>query len=310
MAVPKAKDRGLTGGLGAAARGLGIAALASIALAAPLAPARAETAPAAAPTPSAPAAPDPAVASDTIDTSLSPECRVPGSKLYTLARLKAVKQALREKRPVRVLSIGSSSGGLGASANYPVRLESALEHSLPDVDVQIESRGLPGEIAIAATERLRTMVAEVEPDLVIWQVGSNDALARVDLGAFDDALDEAVKWILSHDIDVVLVDPLFTRSLAEDAYYQDMVARVRGVASREAVPLVRRYEAMRYLSGQAATGEFHTLGHQFRLNDLGLRCMAEHVTRAITLSLLKAEPAATGTAVSTAPGPAPNAPKP
>ena len=303
MAVPKAKGRRLT------AR-LGLLASVTLALAGPAAvSARAQSGAAVAPTPPAPAAPDVA-ASDAIDTSLSPECRVPGSKLYTLARLRAVKQALREKRPVRVLSIGSSSGGLGASASYPVRLESALEHSLPDVDVQIESRGLPGEIASGAAERLRTMVAEVEPDLVIWQVGSNDALARVDLTSFDDSLDEAVKWILSHDIDVVLVDPLYTQSLADDAYYLDMVARVRGVASREAVPLVRRYEAMRYLSGQAAPDPFHTLGHQFRLNDLGLRCMAEHVTRAITLSLLKAEPAATGTAVSTAPGPAQAPPRP
>jgi acyl-CoA thioesterase-1 len=32
---------------------------------------------------------------EALDLSLSPECRVPGSKLYTLARLKAVKAALK-----------------------------------------------------------------------------------------------------------------------------------------------------------------------------------------------------------------------
>jgi acyl-CoA thioesterase I len=221
------------------------------------------------------------------DASLSPECRVPGSQLYTLAKLRAVKAALKEKRPVRVLSIGGISAGLGASATYPVKLKTALERSLTDVDVEVEARGLQGEIASGAAERLRGMVAELEPDLVVWQVGTHDALSRVELSDFADALDDTVRWIKSHDIDVVLVDPQYTASLADDAYYNDVVRTVREIAAREQVPLVQRYEAMRYLAGRTDKGEGHMLGRQFRLNDLGLRCMAEHVTRAITLSLLQ-----------------------
>ncbi|WP_336489098.1 SGNH/GDSL hydrolase family protein [Methylobacterium nigriterrae] len=231
---------------------------------------------------------------EALDPSLSPECRVPGSKLYTLAKLKAVKAALKENRPVRVLAVGSTSAGPGASATYPMKLETALERSLPDVDVVVEARGLQGEIASGAAERLRTMVADVEPDLVVWQVGTHDALARVELDAFGDALDETVKWIKSHDMDVVLVDPLYTASLADDVYYSSIVRKVQEIAAREGVPLVQRYEAMRYLSGRAEKSEGHMLGRQFRLNDLGLRCMAEHVTRAITLSLL--QPDTTGSA--------------
>ncbi|KQT80174.1 lipolytic protein g-d-s-l family [Methylobacterium sp. Leaf465] len=233
---------------------------------------------------------------EAVDVTLSPECRVPGSKLYTLARLGAVKAALKEKRPVRVLAIGASTMGLGSSATYPVKLETALERSLPDVDVVVESRGLQGEIASGAGERLRSMVAEVEPDLVIWQVGSHDALARVDLDAFGTALDETVQWIKGHEIDVVLVSPVYTASLASDDYYTSLVRKVQEVALREGVPLVQRYEAMRYLARRNDKGEGHLLGSQFRLNDLGLRCMAEHVTRAITLSLLQPDPASTGSA--------------
>lgn len=253
--------------------------------------ARAEDVATPAPVPAAPGI----EAAEAVDTSLSPECGVPGSKLYTLAKLTAVKAALAEKRPIRVLAVGSSSAGLGASATYPVKLESALERSLPDVDVLMESRGLQGEIASGAGERLRNVVAEVEPDLVVWQVGTHDALARVDIDAFASALDETVQWIKSHEIDVVLVNPVYTASLAQDDYYTGMVRKVQEIASREGVPLVQRYEAMRYLSGHGGKGEDHMLGQQFRLNDLGLRCMAEHVTRAITLSLLQPDPAATGT---------------
>lgn len=239
------------------------------------------------------------------DIALSPECRVPGSKLYALNRLSAVKAALREKQPVRVLAVGAPAASPSASTTYPVKLEAALERVLPNVDVQMESRGLPGEVASGAAERLRTMVAESEPDLVLWQVGTHDALARVDVGDFGNALREAVQWIKSHEIDVVLVDPLYTASLAEDAYYTSVVQKVGEVAASEGVPLVQRYEAMRYLSAKGEIGESHQLGRAFRLNDLGLRCMAEHVTRVISLSLLQPEVGTTGS-----PAPVQDAPRP
>ena len=109
---------------------------------------------------------------------------------------------------------------------------------------------------------------------------------RVPADKFGEALDESVQWVKSHGIDIVLIDPVFTESLADDAYYTQMVRTVQDVARREAVPLVHRYAAMRFLSTQRTT-EAHMLGRHFRLNDLGLRCMAEHATRAITLSLLQ-----------------------
>ena len=53
------------------------------------------------------------------------------------------------------------------------------------------------------------------------------------------------------------------------------------------MPLVRRFEAMRYLSGtRKRRGQSANL---FQLNDLGYRCMAEHVARAIALGLVQAE---------------------
>ena len=103
--------------------------------------------PEALPTVEAPPAPEP------VDTSLSPQCRVPGSKLYTLASLRALKAALREHRAIKVLAIGSSSTvGVGASsphASYPMRLEEALEKLFPDIEINVENRVIWGAIAAA-----------------------------------------------------------------------------------------------------------------------------------------------------------------
>ena len=73
------------------------------------------------------------------DPSLSPECRVPGSQLYTLAQLKAVKAALQKHRPVRVLAIGGNAAP-GASATYPVKLETALERMVDQRKVLLSQR--------------------------------------------------------------------------------------------------------------------------------------------------------------------------
>lgn len=234
------------------------------------------------------------------EPSLSMECRVPGAQLYTAAKLGAVRAALAEKRPIKLLAIGGSAAP-GASASYPAKLEAALERALPKVDVVIDHRGLPGEIASGAAERLRTMVVEAEPDLVVWQVGTHDAIARVDAEAFESSLSEAVAWIRSHGIDVVLVDPIYTASMATDADYNRIVEAVRTVATQQQVPLVRRYEALHYLSSRSDRGEGHILGRQFRLNDLGLRCMAEHVALTIVTSLGKTETPAEPKAAPSAP---------
>ena len=248
---------------------------------------------------------------EAVDLSLSPECRVPGSKLYTLASLRRVKRALREHRTIKVLAIGSSSTlGVGASspaASYPARLEGELEKLFPGVDVDVVKRGISGEIAAGAADRLRDTVAEVEPDLLVWQVGTNDALARVELKTFSDSLDETLKWLQAHKIDVVLVDPQYTASLAADDNYSHIVQAIEGIARKNRVPLVHRYEATRYLADHKEGGSLSR--DQFQLNDLGYRCMAEHVARAVTVGLLQPEPSQPAPGASsaeppTAPGPA------
>jgi acyl-CoA thioesterase I len=222
-----------------------------------------------------------------LDMSLSPECRVPGSQLYTLAPLKAVKAALKEKRPLKVLALGSSAtagfGAGSASADFKARLEGELERLLTGVDADVEQRALPGEITAEAVQRITSLIVEVEPDLVVWQVGTNDALAKADVEAFTQALNEILDWLTWHEIDVVLIEPPYTAAMASDEHYQALIAAIKSSARAREVPLVLRYEAMRFLSRQKT----QAARSPFRLSDLGYRCMAEHVARTIALSLVK-----------------------
>ena len=138
-----------------------------------------------------------------------------------------------------------------------------------------------GEDLEDASDRIKGVVAEVEPDLVIWKVGTPAMLARIDPEEFARSLDETVKWLKEHDIDVVLVDPQYTARLADDPSYKQVVASVAAVARANAVPLVFRSKAVRYLTEQRSNAG----QNPFQLNELGSRCMAEHVVRAVLLSI-------------------------
>lgn len=219
------------------------------------------------------------------EANLSPECRVPSSELYALAPLPRAKSALEQKLPLKVLALGPpSAGGVGQGgglAPYPIRLEHELEKALPGADVTVEARSLPGEITAQAAETIMNIVSEVEPELIVWQVGINDVLAKAEVARFADALDEVLKWARSHNIDAVLVEPPYTAALATDDHFAELVAAIRDRVRENAVPLIRRSAAMRFLSERNS----EAARSRFGLQNLGYHCTAEHVAHAVVLSL-------------------------
>lgn len=224
--------------------------------------------------------------------SYSRECRITTPAHEGHTALRAMRRALKERRVVKVLAVGSSStSGIGASspfATYPVRLENDLEVLFTGADVDVVSRGVPGEAGMGACSRMKREVAEVKPDLVVWQVGTNDAIARADIDELKANLSKTLQWLAKNHIDVVLIDPQFTARMAADEHYISIVKAIEEVARQERVMLVHRYSAMADLAKQK--GEDQILaGDRFHLNDLGYRCMAEYAAGAIVAGLIQAQ---------------------
>jgi acyl-CoA thioesterase I len=75
-----------------------------------------------------------------------------------------VGQALQAGHTAKILVIGSSSTvGLGASSvgkAYVARLEPNLESALAGVDFEVVGRGISGEVAQGAADRMRREVEE------------------------------------------------------------------------------------------------------------------------------------------------------
>ncbi len=223
----------------------------------------------------------------------SRDCRITAPAHEGRTALRTMRRALKENRVVKVLAVGSSStSGVGASssfATYPVRLENDLEVLFKGVDIDVVSRGVPGEAGLSACSRMKREVAEVKPDLVVWQVGTNDAMARADIDELKTNLAKTLQWLAKNHIDVVLIDPQFTARLADDDHYTKVVRAIEDVARQERVMLVHRFSAMADLAKQK--GEDTILANdRFHLNDLGYRCMAEYAAGAIVAGIIQAQP--------------------
>ncbi len=220
-------------------------------------------------------------------TTLSPECEVPAADIAAPAPLPNLAAILAERKTLRILAIGSSSTyGIGASSrsrSYPAQLGDILEKALKGVDVTIVNRGVSGEVAATTAERLRSEVAVERPDLVLWQLGTNDALARVPIDEFEHTVRSTVGWLKDNKVDVVLVGLQYTPKFARDDNYiavRDMLSRI---AAEEKILYVRRYNAMQFIA--KARSANMVSGDDLHLNDLGYRCMAEHIAQAVIANL-------------------------
>ncbi len=222
----------------------------------------------------------------------SVECKVKSPAYEGRASLRAVRRAILEKRPVRVVALGASAvvdaGVSSPRATYPVRLENDLEGVIEGLQVEMYARGQSGEIAEGAADRIKAEIAELRPDLVVWQVGTNDAVARIDAETFGGQLRETLSWFASHQIDVVLIDPQYVERLSGDVRYTSIVNEVATVASEMRVLLVNRYETMADLARQNP-GSSYLANDRFHLNDLGYHCMAEYAVKAIVAGILQAD---------------------
>ena len=222
-----------------------------------------------------------------VPQAMSPQCQVPDAAIASPEPLPNLTALLADRKTIRILAIGSSStAGIGSSSRsrtYPAQLNDILERALKGVDVDVINRGVGGEVAATTAERLRSEVAIARPDLVLWQLGTTEALARVPVEEFDKTVRSTIAWLRENKIDVVLVGLQYSPRFARDDNYIAIRDALFKIASEEHVLYVRRYNAMQFI--EKARSADLVSNDNLHLNDLGYRCMAEHVAQAVIANL-------------------------
>jgi lysophospholipase L1-like esterase len=120
----------------------------------------------------------------------------------------------------RPICVGASA----PSKTYVARLETNLETALTGAEFDVIGHGLSGEVAQGAADRMKREVEDAKPDLVIWQVGTNDALRHVAIDGFKNCLKKTLVWLKEQNVDVILINSQYSDTLVQDPFYENVVA--------------------------------------------------------------------------------------
>lgn len=174
-------------------------------------------------------------------------CHVPTGVAGLAGSLPHVAARLESGEAVTIVALGSSSTqGVGATRpelNYPSRLAVELRQRF-GAEVRVLNRGIGGEAMASMLGRIGRDVVTARPDLVIWQVGTNDVLRDDDIVDAFAILRDGIRQLREAGIDVILMDLQYAPAVLDHKTYRDMLHAIAAAGLAEGVPVFRRFEVM------------------------------------------------------------------
>jgi lysophospholipase L1-like esterase len=227
-----------------------------------------------------------------------PACIIPPKEARFDRPFLRLSRRLAAGKPIKIVALGSSStAGAGASspaASYPSRLEYELTRRFFWKDVTVLNRGVNGEEAPDMLARLDTSVIAEEPDLVLWQLGTNWVLRDSPLDPKATALHQGLARLRAIRTDIVLIDPQFAPKVIAKSETEGMVAQIAAIAKEQNIDLFRRYALMRHWH-EVDNLPFETFvsADGLHMNDWSYACVAkwlgaeieEAATRPVTTAI-------------------------
>jgi lysophospholipase L1-like esterase len=205
------------------------------------------------------------------------------------AQLPRTAARLKSGEPLEIVAIGSSSTvGLWqvrSAATYPEVMRRELSRLRPNVTINVVNSGRVGDTIPGNIARFDRDVLAHRPDLVIWQLGTNDVAwgGRPDEG-LQRSVVEGVRALKAGSADVVLMDLQYAPWVLASAYTSTMEAIIANVAKQERVGLFSRFALMRNsIDAGVAQGALVTFDGLHNTAD-GYDCIGRALARAISTS--------------------------
>jgi lysophospholipase L1-like esterase len=218
--------------------------------------------------------------------SAVPACAIPGELARFDLPLRRTARGLAAGRPIKVVAIGSSStAGAGASSpgnTYPSRLAADLKREFVDRDIAVLNRGISGDLAEGMVARFEADVIAENPDLVLWQVGTNSLLSNHPLKPHHTLLRKGVRLLKAAGADVVLIDPQYAPRVIAKSDAEGMVAQITETARFESVDVFQRFALMRHWrTVQGLPFSTFLSPDELHMNDYSYACIARALSQAI-----------------------------
>ena len=231
-------------------------------------------------------------------------CTAPDELTRFKVPLPSTARAIRRGTDLVIVAIGSSSTqGVGASDQahtYPALLAEDLRRRWPRLAVTVVNKGIGGETAEQMLARFPRDVLPYHPQLVIWQTGSNYALAREDVPGYEQMVRTGIARLQAAHMDVILMDPQYAPRVLGRPRLQAIVDTLAAVGNDLKVAVFQRFAVMRYwvTHGQYTIEDLIT-SDQLHMTDTSYHCIARLLADSLVSAALAPPPLQTDDPLTT-----------
>jgi hypothetical protein len=189
------------------------------------------------------------------ETDIAATCEMPADLTTPAAPLTAVAAALATKGSVNILALGSGStvGETGNSsgpalavktpgASFPYRMLDVLQVARKSAQVQLTVKGGRNLTAEDMLPILQQELATHHYDLVLWQVGTVEAVRGLRPETLYGVLQDGVAAANDAHADIILIDPQFSHFLRANTDlgpYEGVLEQISGLPG---VSLFHRFD--------------------------------------------------------------------
>src|SRR5215216_3653753 len=176
-------------------------------------------------------------------------CLQANQSLSLGAPLPRTAARLKTGNPLKIVVIGSSSTvGLwvwNSAATYPETMRRELARLRPNAQIDIVNSGRIGDTISATIARFQRDVLSHRPDLVVWQLGTNDVAWGGRTDGLKDEIFQGVRALKASGADVILMDLQYAPLVLASSHHSAMQSVIAEVARQERIGLFPRFDLMR-----------------------------------------------------------------
>src|SRR5262245_49134824 len=187
--------------------------------------------------------------------------------------------------PVRIVAVGSSSTTglrvLSSDATYPEVMRRELARLRPNARIEVINSGRIGETIGGSIDRFDRDVLAHRPDLVIWQLGTNDVAWGGRADGLKQHVVDGVRRLKSSGADVVLMDLQYAPIVLARSQHSIIQAAIADVAREERVGLVARFALMRRSIEAGLHSSALVSWDQLHNSAAGYDCVGRALARAV-----------------------------
>jgi acyl-CoA thioesterase-1 len=193
--------------------------------------------------------PGPAPAQVPASQSPAEICLAANLRINLGAPLPRTTARLRAGELLRIVAVGSSSTTglwvLQRGATYPEVMGRELAVLRPAARVEMINSGRVGDTVGATMARFERDVIAHRPDLVVWQLGTNDVAWGGSADGLKDQIVKGIRTLKTTGADVILMDLQYAPAVLASSQYPLMQSAISEAARQERVGLFSRFALMR-----------------------------------------------------------------